>query len=292
MNETPRPCLLTTDCGAEMDDQWAIAHLAISPELDLCGVVTTHVGVHPTPVQPASEFTAGVSREVLQQVRRADVSVVAGSGVALASSTEPLVNPGVDFILEQASTYDEDNRLTVLAIGAITDVASALLVDPTLVQRIEVVAMAFNGWPAGTDPFNVKNDVKAWQVVMSSTVPLVVGPADACTTHLQATEKLAREVMGDGGGAGKYLIDVLIGWLQKRPGLCKAVTGNAGAWPVWDEIVTAYLLGMTRQERHVRPFVQEDTSFHHGPDASNTFEWITSVDEKALWKDFAQKIGR
>jgi hypothetical protein len=30
--------MLTTDCGAEMDDQWALAHLLLSTELDLRAV--------------------------------------------------------------------------------------------------------------------------------------------------------------------------------------------------------------------------------------------------------------
>ena len=39
-----RPVILTTDCGADMDDQWALAHLVLSPEFDVRAVVTTHTG--------------------------------------------------------------------------------------------------------------------------------------------------------------------------------------------------------------------------------------------------------
>ena len=54
-----QPIVLTTDCGAEIDDQFALAHQVLSPALDLRAVVTTHVGEHPTPGESASEFTAG-----------------------------------------------------------------------------------------------------------------------------------------------------------------------------------------------------------------------------------------
>ncbi|MGC8785785.1 MAG: hypothetical protein ACP5RN_15570, partial [Armatimonadota bacterium] len=40
--------LLSTDVGAEMDDQWAIAHLTLHPRVNLLGIVTTH-----TPYQTA-----------------------------------------------------------------------------------------------------------------------------------------------------------------------------------------------------------------------------------------------
>src|SRR5262245_43460603 len=38
----PLPVVLTTDCGADIDDQWALVHLLLSPELDLRAVITTH----------------------------------------------------------------------------------------------------------------------------------------------------------------------------------------------------------------------------------------------------------
>jgi hypothetical protein len=37
---TPRPIVLTTDCGADMDDQWALAHIVLTPEFErVCKVV-------------------------------------------------------------------------------------------------------------------------------------------------------------------------------------------------------------------------------------------------------------
>ena len=57
----PRPVVVTTDCGAEVDDQWALAHLALSPEIALKGVVTTHA---PSLKRPAAESSAKAAREV------------------------------------------------------------------------------------------------------------------------------------------------------------------------------------------------------------------------------------
>ena len=37
-----KPIVVTTDIGAEVDDQWTLAHMALSPELEVKGVVTTH----------------------------------------------------------------------------------------------------------------------------------------------------------------------------------------------------------------------------------------------------------
>ena len=42
---SPLAVALSTDCGADIDDQWALAHLLLSPELDLRAIITTHAGL-------------------------------------------------------------------------------------------------------------------------------------------------------------------------------------------------------------------------------------------------------
>ena len=71
----------------------------------------------------------------------------------------------------------------MLIIGAATDVASALLVDPGIADRIRIVAMAFPSAEGG-DEYNVANDVVAWQVLLNSEVPIVIGSGDVCRADL------------------------------------------------------------------------------------------------------------
>ena len=183
-----RPVLLTTDCGAEIDDQFALAHQALSPVIDLRAVVTTHIGEHKTLGDSASEFTAASAQDVLSNLPLATVpDVVAGAPLPLAARGQPHSCAGADRILAEASRFSAHARLSVLAIGAVTDVASALLLDSTLAERIEVLAMGYNAWPDGGDPFNVKNDIFAWQALLDSSVPLTVGDSAVCKAHLVLT---------------------------------------------------------------------------------------------------------
>ena len=93
--------------------------------------------------------------------------MIAGSSRPLEGDT-PRPTPGVEFLIDQARGRSADDRLVVVVLGAATDVASALLIDPTLADRITIVAMGFDGWPEGRDPWNVKNDVRAWRVLLES----------------------------------------------------------------------------------------------------------------------------
>lgn len=280
------PVVLTTDCGVEVDDQWALAHLALSPRIDLRGVVTTHApGLTPSAsVESVHSVLAGLNLPRTPPV-------VAGSPVPLKDRNTPRVNPGVELILRESRVRHPGGRIVVVAIGAATDVASALLADPTLADRVEVVAMGFDAWPEGGDPWNVKNDVKAWQVLLESTVPLVVGDGAVGKRDLLMTRESARQRLGRTGPAGESLVALLERWLENHRGIVTRITGDENAWPIWDEVTVAYLLGLTRTRTVPRPTLRDNLSFDH-THTHGTVTWVMSVRRVPLWNDLAACLTR
>jgi inosine-uridine nucleoside N-ribohydrolase len=287
----PRPVILTTDAGCEVDDQWALAHLLLLHDegaIDLLGIVTTHA---PNLKPPAAETSAAVAREVIAVLKpRSPPPVVAGGSVPLESIERPRHNPGAETIVEASRMFGPERRLTVIAIGAATDVASALLLDPRTAERVEVVAMGFEGWPRGGDPWNVKNDSLAYRVLLASGVPLVIGAADVCVRHLTLDEEAAREKTTAGGSAGDYLQGLLRGWLEHETELCRQYTGRR-AWPIWDMVTVAYVLGLAPAEERPRPRLLADLTFDLENDQGK-LRWVTGVDEEGLWDDFSARLRR
>ena len=282
-----RPIVLTTDCGAEIDDQFALAHQALSPVIDLRAVITTHIGEHKTLGDSASAFTAASAQDVLSNLPLATVpDVVAGAPLPLAAKGQPRSGAGADRILAEASGFSADARLSVLAIGAVTDVASALLLDSTLAERIEVLAMGYDAWPDGGDPFNVKNDIFAWQALLDSSVPLTVGDSAVCKAHLVLTPESAGTRFPETAAAA-YIEGLFKAWVEAHPKICRFVTGDERGWPIWDQVTTAYLLGMTDAVEHPRPRLADDISFVHDGAGRTPLTWITRVDEERLWADLA-----
>src|SRR5688572_21089942 len=71
------PLVLTTDCGASADDQWALVHLSLSPEVELKGIITTHA---PNLDPPAAETSALAAVSLLDHIDpEARPRVIAGS---------------------------------------------------------------------------------------------------------------------------------------------------------------------------------------------------------------------
>lgn len=292
-----RAVVLTTDCGADMDDQWTLAQLALAPELELRGIVTTHA---PSLAAPAAATAARVAQEVLDHLPLATrPPIIAGSSVPLASRTEPLANAGVQFLLQQSRAHSSARRLAVLVVGAATDVASALLIEPQFADRIELIAMGFERWPVGEDTWNVKNDVRAWQVLFASRAPIVIGDATVTKRDLLIERHTAHELFARHGLSGRYLADLHTAWLNKEAELCQKVTGSRDAWPVWDQVTVAHLLGLTRSKVHPRPILRDDMRFVHPahttsrkPRRAATVAWITAINSVKLWKHCTANLER
>jgi purine nucleosidase len=271
-----------------MDDQWALAHILLSRELQLRTIVTTHASsVHFSSATSARNTADVVSR--VDPGRRALIPIVAGADAPLPDVSTPRKNNAVDALLRLSRDFSESRRLVVLSIGAGTDLASAILVDPSVANRMAVVAMGFNDWPDGGDEFNIKNDPLAWRVILDSRVPLVVGSGGAAKRSLRLTRAQAADVMRAHGAIGEYLYGLFDDWLTRNAAVAAQMV-SPGEWVVWDEVTVAYVLGLARGENMPRPRL--DGFFFSHPRTDARITWIDHVDSDGLWRDLTRKMDR
>ncbi len=283
--------VVTTDVGAAVDDQWALAHLALEPGVELVGVLTTHA---PSLAYPGPKTAARHAKEVLVAVGRPEVPVLTGLVEPFGGEQDIKPGPAVDFLLEASRGHTRERPLRVLVLGAATDVALALMVDPSLADRIEVIAMGFDGWPRGGDRWNVKNDPLAWKLLLASRTALVVGDAGVGKRDLLLSRDRARALTTSRGRAGAYLARLYEAWLDKDPVHARAVAGQADAWPLWDEVTVAWLLGHATAETYDRPGLADDLTLKASAGRANgrTIRWITRVDAAAVWSAFTAALDR
>jgi inosine-uridine nucleoside N-ribohydrolase len=282
------PVILSTDVGNEIDDQWVVAYMLANPQaFDVLGIVSSHA---PTLPDPSAHYTYLILKDEVENRMGMAVHppLFEGSSVPLNDAKTPIENAGVKFIVEQSMNFSSDNRLTLLTIGAATDVASAILADPTITSRIRVVAMAFTGWPDEANEFNVANDVKAWQVILNSDVPVVIGSGNVCRADLSLTLDQAKELVGNGGPIGKWLYAEFAMWYFRDVKPLR-VADFSRKWVIWDTITLAYVERMTTQKTYPRPSLSDDMHFVAGRNGE-TVTWITSVDSKRMWADFTEKL--
>ena len=183
--------VLDTDTYNEIDDQFALTYALLSPE------EMSLEAIYAAPFHNARSDSAGDGMEksydeILRLLaflnRGADGFAFRGSTAFLGADRQPQDNAAVRDLIEKARASADDDPLYVVAIGAITNVASALLLAPEIVRKIVVVWLGGHNlnWPHVCE-FNLKQDVPAAQVVLDSGVPLIIVPCLGVTSHLLTT---------------------------------------------------------------------------------------------------------
>lgn len=174
--------VLDTDAYNEMDDQFAISYMLASQDK----INTKAIYAAPFQNVNAASPKEGMEKSykeilhLLELTGREDMvsNVYKGAEAFLASPCDPQVSEAVEDMVHRAMEYSPENPLYVIAIGAITNVASALLVCPKIAENIVIVWLGGNEhhYPDAYE-FNMMKDIYAAQIIFKSFSPLIQVPA-------------------------------------------------------------------------------------------------------------------
>jgi purine nucleosidase len=224
--------LLDTDLamgspGSDIDDGFALALALADPGLAV-ELVTTVNGN--TDVDTATRLTL----EILERLGRPEVPVARGSSAPLLRGSprspegaEPVLPPGVDasgrdvahaarHLVERVMA--EPGRLTIVAIGPLTNVALALALEPRLATAVrEVVVMGgvylgHTNVAAMPGEFNFWVDPEAAAMVLASGAPLRLVGLDV-TRQVRLTVQDASRLREAGGRFGSFAADCTDEWI-------------------------------------------------------------------------------
>ena len=170
--------VLDTDAYNEIDDQFAIAYMLKSSVRINTKAIYAAPFFNEKSKGPADGMEKSFAEiEKLLSLMEIDLPIYRGSENYLPDEKTPISSPAAHDLAERARSYSPENPLYVVALGAITNVASALLISPEIAENIVVV------WLGGhahhyhnTKEFNLWQDVAAARVVMGSPAPFVQLP--------------------------------------------------------------------------------------------------------------------
>ncbi|MEN2739659.1 nucleoside hydrolase [Microbacterium sp. X-17] len=165
-----RRLIINTDAKNEADDQFAIVHALLSPSLQIDGVIAAHFGEGRT-TRSTQESRDEI--ELLLELLALDNPPVVANGAerALADSSTPQDSAGARLIIDAAA---QPGPLFVIFLGPLTDMASALLLEPSIADNPELTVVWIGGTPyddiVGGEhgEFNLSNDIAAANVVFQS----------------------------------------------------------------------------------------------------------------------------
>lgn len=181
--------IIDSDAYNEMDDQFAILYaLCARDKIDVLAInAAAFVN------DKADTFETGMERSY-EEIKRLTACLPDGNGIpvylgsrkSIEETGEAYVSPAAENIIKTAMASDE--VIYILTMGCITNVASAILMEPRIKDKICVVWLGGNEFhKEDVREFNLEMDYAAGQIVLNSGCPLVLCPAQEVTVKLEYT---------------------------------------------------------------------------------------------------------
>jgi len=194
--------ILDTDAANEMDDQFVIPYIIGCDKLNLLSVNAALFGWGSVTTEEGARRCYNEAVRVCRAIRGegdTPIDVYETSPVTMTSTGgEAVDSPAVQNIIRTAMAAED--ILYVLSIGACTNVASAIKLEPRIKDKICVIWLGGNQLHIGVtdmNEFNFIQDTEAGRFLLDSGVPLVLCPARNVTIVLGCdVEEFKRELTG------------------------------------------------------------------------------------------------
>lgn len=221
--------------------------------------------------------------------------VYRGSDRYLESYDTPVQSEAVDHLIRTAKTASPDDPLYVVAIGAPTNIASALLLAPEIIRNIVVTWTA--GYPTTItdtfqESFNMEQDMLSSQLLFDSGVPMVYLPGFHVGVQLGISLPEMEAWVKGQGEIGDYLH-----WLfMNNPHYpFQGLDDYFGrTWIIWDLINFAWLInptGLVPSFMTTAPYLSDDQEWVRTDESRHPMREALDINRDAIYRDFFKKLA-
>ena len=279
--------VLDTDTYNEIDDQFAVAYALLSPErLDVQAIYAAPF-LNDRSIGPGDGMEKSY-QEILRLLERlrlpAQAFVYRGSTAWLGERETPEQSPAALDLVRRAMATPPDVPLYVLAIGAITNVASAILIEPEIIRRIVIVWLG--GQPHSLHfarEFNLMQDPRASQLIFDCGAPLVQIPCLGVSSHLLTTRVELEGALKGRNPISDFLLSRFCDYSQDHFAWAKAI---------WDIATVAYMLNEEWVPTCLMPapLLKDDLTWQAPPPGRHTMRVAWYLRRNPIFRDLFLKL--
>lgn len=284
--------VLDTDTFNEIDDQFALSYMVRSDEKLNVKAIYAAPFFNEKSTGPADGMEKSYQEifKVLTLLGREDLKEVVyrGSTQYLESEDTPVVSDAAENLALRAMEYTEENPLYVVAIGAITNVASAILINPAIIDRIVVVWLGGQAhhWPHNKE-FNLSQDIAGARILFGCGVPLVQLPCMGVVSAFTISGPELEYHLRGRNDLCNYLADVT----TKEALNC----GGGATWtrPIWDVTAVGWLLDGDFEEDCLKASPIPEYDDHYAFDPNRHFmRYVFHIKRDNLFADLFAKLRK
>lgn len=285
--------VMDTDAYNEIDDQYAIAYMFCSQNrMNIKAVYAApFLNERVTDPREGMEKSYGEIGKILRLMGNEDFRkhVYRGSERFLPDEHTPVRSAAAEHLVRLAMEYTEEEPLYVIAIAALTDIASALLLCPEIACRIVVI------WLGGkarqfddASEFNLNKDVAAVRVVFGLCGDALVQlPCRGVVSEFLTTRYELEHWLAGKNPLCDYLVENTVCFH-------KDVSTKPWSKPIWDVTAVAWLLNtgerfMLDREENM-PQVTYDMRYEYGK-AQGKMKYVYYIFRDELFDDLFTKLS-
>ena len=229
--------VIDTDTFNEVDDQFALVYALKSGDRLEVEAIYAAPFTNERAKTPSDGMRASYE-EILRLLSLMGLShanlVYKGSDTYVGPTGTPCRSAATLDLIARAMTATAEDPLYVVGLAALSNIASAILIEPSIIQNIVIIWLGGHAlyWP-DTLEFNLKQDIFAARLVLDCGVPLVLMPCNGVVRALNTTVAELERYLEPTGQLGAFLTDRVRGYSEEHIGWSK---------PIWDMAPIAYLI--------------------------------------------------
>ena len=283
--------VLDTDAYNEIDDQFAIAYLLRSKnKLNTKAIYAAPF--HNAKSENAADGMEKSYAEILKllELMQESVPVFRGAEAFLQDAHTPIRSASSEDLAKRALAYSPERPLYVVAIGAITNVASAILMEPKVAQNTVVIWLGGHAWHyTNTREFNMAGDLTAARVVMESGVPFVQLPCQGVVSEFRLSGPELEYWLVGKNPLADYLARNTIREAERY------AHGKPWTRVIWDVTAVAWLLNEDGRfmDSSVLPMQLPGEDWqYYAPKEPQLMTYVYAIKRDALMEDLMEKLLR
>ncbi|MEM8929367.1 MAG: nucleoside hydrolase [Bacteroidota bacterium] len=283
-NGNPTSLIIDADTANEIDDLYALARALREPKFKVLGITSAQFHTSPLASKNTVQESQQLNEKIFQLMQIQDIPLPLGSNIPLVDRSTPSISEASNFIIAQAQKFKERNPPDIVILGSCTNVASAILQDPTIIPKIRVHYVGFWHDPVhntfNKEEFNSRNDPIAVDVLLN-TKELDFNVMTATTSQHLIFDKAEVDLHLKGkGGIADYLVNrwetYYRWWTKEDP--------EKRQWIMWDlALIEALARPELAQKKYFRT-PEENTP--------RTISVYTKINVEQMIEDFWQSLKK
>ena len=282
--DTRLKLIIDADTANEVDDLYAIVRAIVEPSINLLGITSAQFHISPLASDTSVLESQSMNHDIIRLMNRSDIPLPIGSNYAMSAPNLPSRSQASKFIIDQAQQLDDNEILHIAILGSCTNVASAIVQEPSIIPKLVVHYIGF--WhdvetnTYDKKEFNSGNDTIAVDVLLDTEgLDLNVMTATTCQ-HLVLNKAEVDQHLSDKNDISNYMInrwETFDRWWTKED-------IQKEHWIMWDLAIIEAL---------IHPHLAVKETFTTPPENIKRYiEIYTSIEVDGMKKDFWKSIDR